>query len=330
MYSYLISNFICIDGIPWASMWINNTAKANGTFVPLATPAISGERMYLLTGFWPTNASLLADKYIDIRLYVIDSTTHAVRRLRIAWYYEIRLQGYLPAIESNYKSCAYHSPLKEMGGTGTGVDDNIDSVAEVTVIDNTVVATLNYITSTGSVAHFILSLNDTTTSFIKNCANTVSDEVVVSLSSLSSSETSTTKHWLNRGSLFIKAVQKDWNQDSPTQLQIFNKVLACNTPIKTIDLSEILLNGTGNVRMTSKLLSIGSAPVPSWYIMLGAVLSVSQEGYAVALRIDEHLRASVVWRFITPDKMPPVGQIAALQNSVIIYSTQNSILLLNN
>ena len=172
------------DGTAWASIWINNTKTTNGTFVPLSTPAISGERMYLLTGFWPTNASTEAanDSFL-IRLYAIDATRFFVDRLRIAWYYEVKLEGYLSAIEKNYESCTYNPPSSD-----TSSSDGDISVAQVTVVGETVVAMLNYKTLEGHESHYTVSLNDKNTSNQENGACSTEKEVVLSLGSFQSDE----------------------------------------------------------------------------------------------------------------------------------------------
>ena len=326
----IISFFIFVDGMAWASIWINNTATTNGTFVPLSTPAISGERMYLLTGFWPTNASRQRDSKDEsfvIRLYAIDSTTFAVGRLRIAWYYEIKLDGYLSAIEQHYKSCSYHSPSTDNDNNkdNDSSDDN-DNVAQVSVIGNTVVAIVNYKTVTNSDAHYTISLNDTGTSYHKNCADSINNEVVVSLGSFQADEL--LSHFIS--DYIVAAVQTPVasNTELSTELLIYNKLNVCNrSPLKKINLSSILFDGSNSVKLTTNLLSIVPASNSSLYLVFGVENSKSREGHVIALDITLDLNnVTVVWSQVTPDKTPPLGQISVLNNTIII-STRNGILL---
>ena len=311
------------DGTAWASIWINNTKTTNGTFVPLSTPAISGKRMYLLTGFWPTNASTEAsNNSFLIRLYAIDATTFAVGRLRIAWYYEVTVEGYLPPIEKNYESCAYNPPSSD-----TSLDDDL-SVAQVTVVGETVVAMLNYKTLEGQESHYTVGLNDKNTSFQENGACSKEKEVVFSLGSFQSDELNS----MYRNDYIIKTVQNHDSKD--TQLIFFDKLNVCKAPEKSINLSSLLFDGKKLVRLTTDPLAIETKDSMLYIVFGGAVMTNGIPvdkggvgGFVAVLEIAfDPFHVSLFWKEDTPNNAPATGQVAVLGGR-IVFSTGDQILL---
>lgn len=136
-----------IDGTAFASIWLNTTLDGvNGTFVPLANPAVSGERVYIIAGFkpfQPTTAASdtgmgMAAKLVQLRLYAIDVRPIMVERIKVAWYHDVTLSDAdLPYLRTPQASCSGQSdPM--------GLD-----VASVLVDQGVVVAAVNYVREAG-------------------------------------------------------------------------------------------------------------------------------------------------------------------------------------
>ncbi len=159
-----------------------------------------------------------------MRLFAIDSTSVVDKRLQIAWYQEITLNGYLPAIEEHYNSCLYHPPNTTTNNNNNNNNNNHDNngdVAQVTVIGNTVIATVNYKTIINSNA---VSLNDTgRTTYTVSCGESSDNEVVVTLGSFQSDNTLTDF----KSDYVIKATQPSIaiNSDLSTKLFVINLLL---------------------------------------------------------------------------------------------------------
>ena len=129
---------IILDGTAYASIWLNTTLDGvNGTFVPLANPAVSGERLYIIAGFkpfQPTEAANTEAKLVQLRLYAIDIRTIMVERIKVAWYHDMTLSDAdLPYLRSPQAACS-------------GQSDPMDlDVAHVLVDQGVVVAAINYV-----------------------------------------------------------------------------------------------------------------------------------------------------------------------------------------
>ena len=100
-------------------MWLNDTINGTeGTFVPLANPAVNVDHMYILAAFRPLenqhskheDSSIKRDQSFDslstpIRLYRIDIRSTIDERLKIMWHYDLLLNGTIPYLGSNDTVC---------------------------------------------------------------------------------------------------------------------------------------------------------------------------------------------------------------------------------
>ncbi|KAL3886197.1 hypothetical protein ACJMK2_026206 [Sinanodonta woodiana] len=79
------------DGIPVSFIFLNGTeGSVNGTFKPIATPAINGSRAYILTQFVPEAGQEVKSSILEMRrLYAIDMYHRMADRLTVAWYFNL-------------------------------------------------------------------------------------------------------------------------------------------------------------------------------------------------------------------------------------------------
>ena len=106
------------DGVPHASMWLNDTVNGTeGTFVPLTNAAVNVDHMYVLAAFRarenpqgkPSKSSSNGGKpgssSTHVRLYRIDIRSTIAERLKIRWHYDFLLNGTIPYLGSNATRC---------------------------------------------------------------------------------------------------------------------------------------------------------------------------------------------------------------------------------
>ncbi len=101
----------------------------NGTFIPIANPAVSGERVYILTSFKsfkPNPSGVL------LRVFALDVRTIMVERIKIIWYYDVYLPNSALSIDQSDHSYS--------GGDMESAPQNIMCVR------GTVLASVNYAT----------------------------------------------------------------------------------------------------------------------------------------------------------------------------------------
>lgn len=104
----------------------------NGTFVPLANPAVSGERIYIITAFKPFQPT--PNDFLRFRLYAIDVRTIMVERIKVIWYQDATMtDGTLPFLKSAQADCI-------------GESNPLDfEVAHLLVEEDVVVAAVNFL-----------------------------------------------------------------------------------------------------------------------------------------------------------------------------------------
>ncbi|ESO96916.1 hypothetical protein LOTGIDRAFT_231717 [Lottia gigantea] len=79
------------NGVPLASLQLNGTSDGQkGTFHPIASPVISGQRVYVLTEFSPASTNGRKKNLKDIRLYALDITDSITDRIHAAWFMDIQ------------------------------------------------------------------------------------------------------------------------------------------------------------------------------------------------------------------------------------------------
>lgn len=168
----LISLSCVADGVPHASIWLNDTVSSqNGTFVPLIAPAFVLDRFYLLTAFWPHDNTAM-DTY-TVRLYAIDLQRVMVERFKTAWYLEVTGKGQVPTVGDRFQSCTYKRPGETMHPSHSPSLSPV--VGDVMAINETVVAYVKTVNSGNSVdASIIMSVNDTGDTYEKNFVTTTS------------------------------------------------------------------------------------------------------------------------------------------------------------
>ncbi|KAL3886077.1 hypothetical protein ACJMK2_026100 [Sinanodonta woodiana] len=77
------------NGVPVTSTYLKGTEQGiQGTFIPIATPAVNGSRAYILTQFVPDTGQMVKPGLFEMRrLYAIDIFDRMVEQLVIAWYF---------------------------------------------------------------------------------------------------------------------------------------------------------------------------------------------------------------------------------------------------
>ena len=116
---------IVLDGIPHASIWLNDTINGvKGTFIPLNNPAInssSSERLYILTVFRPHKLPQNHSNHdLNMRLYAFDVTGNMAYRIRTVWYHDFVLSSAtIPYFESQETVCTVSYPPSDSAVPGT-------------------------------------------------------------------------------------------------------------------------------------------------------------------------------------------------------------------
>ncbi|XP_052103433.1 uncharacterized protein LOC127736908 [Mytilus californianus] len=91
------------DGIPVASLPLPGTFdQVKGKFIPVSTPVIVENRVYVLTEFKPTSDTEAKPNVVRIqRLYAIDVFLRMVDRLHISWYFDFEIETDILAKHKN-------------------------------------------------------------------------------------------------------------------------------------------------------------------------------------------------------------------------------------
>ncbi len=85
----------------------------NGTFIPLSNPAVSGERVYIIAAFKPSQPVSTID--VHVRLYAIDVRSIMVGRIKVIWFYDLTLhESNLPYLTSEVTECIGRSDPTEL------------------------------------------------------------------------------------------------------------------------------------------------------------------------------------------------------------------------
>ena len=138
----------------------------NGTFIPLTNPAISGERVYIITVFKPSKTSLDINDTI-LRLFAIDVRTIMVERIKIIWYDEITANTkdiFIPYINDMQTECIDQPAAADFS----------DVTANVIVEGGIVMVSVNYFNSTiSSNGSLLLSISDNGDTYSRNFLNTM-------------------------------------------------------------------------------------------------------------------------------------------------------------
>lgn len=82
------------NAIPVASIFLNGTVqRANGTFLPISQPVVSGSRFYLLTEFVPESDVYDPEDLNLQRLYAIDVHHRLAEIVTVAWYFNFEMES---------------------------------------------------------------------------------------------------------------------------------------------------------------------------------------------------------------------------------------------
>ena len=309
-----------IDGIPWASVWLNDTYNSlNGTFVPLATPAVTGNRMYLLTAFWAKEKPKDFDNFA-LRLYAIDITDNAVGRIQIAWTMTTPITGYLSAIEGNFNDCKFVFP-PHLGST------NSKPVGLVMTVQNAVIFSLNFNDVRGGYDRYlIMRINDTVNNYKSIFYYDASYESHLFMSSLNYMETplnNKLKSSISRsrstfGNYFMVGRQNTSIASDPSS---YIDILTIDGYSFTTLSLDALLTPLVDVQFTSYLMSVELAPVAESYLppfsylclIFGAKGAKSDnvvESYLVGVEVDISGQARLLWKILMSDQCEAVGLIS--------------------
>ena len=103
------------DGVPHAGLWLNDTINGTeGSFLPLSTPAVSGNRLYIISLFKPQKVPYTYPDTL-VRLYAIDVHTTIVNRLEVAWKYDLTLKNaYIPQPSDYHNTQEAYLPLSSI------------------------------------------------------------------------------------------------------------------------------------------------------------------------------------------------------------------------
>ena len=312
-----------------------------GTFVPLATPAIVGERMYLPTAFWPHNSNGSNNKEFYLRLYAIDITDAQVDRIRVVWTMTKTVTGYLPTLEGNYKDCTLTPPPTGRSLSALG----LRPIGHVTVLNDTlVVLGLNFNSAPGGYDRYlVIGAVDNGKTFDEKFYDDASNFLLVSTSSLNYI---TRRDRYNASSLqhtdvtvqdfFLMATVTSGSAAKVTTIDI---AINDNQILGKINLDS-LLSPLTSVQLTSDLMSFeldlpskqdSRPPVSSMYVVFGFTGTTSngtvQTGLA-GIEIDIQASARLSWKIAMPHDCSPAGLMPSLQRNeelLLIVSTQCSV-----
>ena len=308
-----------------------------GTFVPLATPAIVGDRMYLPTAFWPHNINDTTNKEFYLRLYAMDITDNQVDRIRVAWISTKTITGYLPTLEGNYKDCSQMPPPSIKG---SDLALGIRPVGHVTVLDEAlVVLGLNFNNVPGGYDRYlVLGVLDQGKTFQEKFYSDASYNLLVSTSSLNYLTTRQFKKDRDPFSVqdfFLMATVSSESATPVTTIDVTNA--SNNALLGKISLDSIFSPLT-KVQLTSDLMSFeldlpaskqdDRPPFSTMYVVFGfaGLMSNGTEETGLAgIEIGIKATGTLLWKISTPDKCSPVGLLPSLKKEeeyMLIVSTQ--------
>lgn len=346
MYSYHnCSILIVLDGIPHASIWLNDTVNGlKGTFIPLSTPAVnssSSERLYVLTAFrsrqQPQNNS---SHDMNMRLYAFDVTGNMAYRIQTVWHYDFILpSASIPYLGSQETECNMSYP------PDTGSTDP----AERQISPNSVTDLPAYVVIQGDIILVVLNFNDIK-SGDRHCRLLTVTNLEKSYSINFSKDIDQECYGIAYNSLDSALYTN--NASSPNQmkvwLHVFDPVIHDSSllltdmhsgdVVMTLNLSALLGkdkakitsqmliaylylgNNTVNHSTTAKVLK--KSPIP---LILG-VTDGSGEGSVVA--IDLSFDMKVIWTIPVIGGQSVSGQICTLdrlQDSLLVFTDQSGV-----
>ena len=306
-----------------------------GTFVPLATPAIVGERMYLPTAFWPHNINDTTNKEFYLRLYAMDITDNQVDRMRVIWTSTKAITGYLPTLEGNYKDCT-QMPPPSIKGSDYAL--GIKPVGHVTVLDEAlVVLGLNFNNVPGGYDRYlVLGLLDQGKTFQEKFYSDASYNLLVSTSSLNylTGQFKKQQDAFSVENFFLMATVSSESATPVTTIDVMN--VTNNALLGEISLDSIFSPLT-RVQLTSDLMSFeldlpskqdGRPPFSTMYVVFGFTGFTSngtEETGLAGIEIGIKATATLSWKISTPDKCSPVGLLPSFKHEedyMLIVSTQ--------
>ena len=320
--------------------------SVTGTFVPLATPAVVGHRMYLPTAFWPHDKTKLnrSDDEFILRFYAIDITTAEVERIRVAWTYTIKVTGYLTTLQDNFKDCKLVPPPPLMRQEISIIP--FKPIGHVMAIRNTIILTLNFLSTTRNYRYLSIGINDTGTNFEENFYTDATNVIVTSTSSLSfmtvGSPKSTKSSYVSSfDNVLLQANIYTTNQSNPSIVSTTIKFYSTSIQILGSFSLETLLAPLHSIELTSDLMALKYSPpsnetnfppISYIYLIFGVQGEIDniKETFLVGIEIDTSFKERLLWKKHTPDRCSPVGQLPILTSEegqiMLVVSTQCGII----
>ena len=320
--------------------------SVTGTFVPLATPAVVGHRMYLPTAFWPHDKTKLdrPDDEFILRFYAIDITTAEVERIRVAWTYTIKVTGYLTTLQDNFKDCKLVPPPPLMRQEISIIP--FKPIGHVMAIRNTIILTLNFLSTTRNYRYLSIGINDTGTNFEENFYTDATNVIVTSMSSLSfmtvGSPKSTKSSYVSSfDNVLLQANIYTTNQSNPSIVSTTIKFYSISIQILGSFSLETLLAPLHSIELTSDLMALKYSPpsnetnfppISYIYLIFGVQGEIDniKETFLVGIEIDTSFKERLLWKKHTPDGCSPVGQLPILTSEegqiMLVVSTQCGII----
>ena len=334
--------------MPVAGLWLNDTvSEVEGTFIPLGNPVMNDTRLYILTAFRPGTGSLQqqTDTTTHLRLYAIDIRTSISERIKIAWSYDVMLNGTIPYVHTEETVCYYSRPesaesyfhmqnLQQKKGVHhhKAVFNLLTPVSWLTMEAGRLLGAVNFATPKGPSQSFNLSVYDSGESYSVISSGYSPDLV----SSLSWNDTEFSAGHLE-GSVFPSAGGSFWLSSAPplrneTTLEqlvrldsgpVGGRVVLSSrltTPVMLVRPTAQPSPGPGqhSQSQSSALLVFGASGSPS-------AGSPSGQPHLVGVGVSGR-GAGLLWSLPLPHSQPAVGQIATTElpdssHSLLVVTT---------
>lgn len=337
------SKLIVLDGIPHASIWLNDTVNnVKGTFIPLNTPTLnssSSERLYVLSVFRSRQQQQNHSYDLNVRLYAFDVTGNMAYRIQTVWHYDfILLSASIPYLESQETVCnvSYPPGTGSMGSAEWQISANsTDLPAYVVVQGDVVLVALNYIDiKSGNSQCRLLTITNLGKSYsinfskdiVQECYSIAYDSQDSAMYAHNATPPNQMKVWLH----MFDPVMHDSSllltdmHSGDVAMNISLDALLGKDKVKITSQMLILYlylgNNTLNHSPTAKVSK--NFPVP---LILG-VTDGSGKGSVVA--IDLSLDMKVMWNIPVIEGQSVSGQICTidrLQDSLLVFTDQSGV-----
>ena len=337
---------IVLDGIPHASIWLNDTLGGQkGTFIPLNNPAInssSSERLYTLTAFRPKGKHSV-DQDVKLRLYAFDVTGQMAYRIQTIWYYDFILSSALiPYLESKETVCKVFYPPDRLSYNSKHDHEYVlanatQLPADIVTRGNVVFITLNYKDAKSNASHCWLlsvtnlgknySINFSKATFYQcyGMAYNSHEATIMYFNSYQAKQLMVWQHVFEQAHGSSLLLIDMYSGDAAMNVSLTTLLGKSGVKITSQMLIAYLYLGNNTISHTSHLGQSAKTPIP----LIFGVTDSSGEGSVVAIDLSPESDMKIIWRVpLTNANQYISGQICTvdrLRDSLMVFTDQSGV-----